>query len=253
MGLTFPWEAQPRNKSIKSFQTTSGSWGCASAYLKRGKRQLQNNSLAECPLKRGSGNDLALSEPQLSTLPSAHLWHIEKQTEGNTREFENGSNFKGPASSFACSGHLQAKVIIANCLMFACWIRGGKPKVDPVGGHARFLLFFCLLCVMFSGAWGTSSSCSQPRCFQWKIFFFFLVTFALIFIRKPVCGLPWSITPLFTPWVKNVYRPRRSVCVSSLMNWAPTSATLGSGMETSPLFRLLSSPISFFLPRLSDF
>lgn len=167
-------------------------------------------------------------------------WEIQ----GNLR---TAQILKSLASSFACS-----KVIIANCLMFACWNRDGKPKVDPVGGHARYLLLFCLLRVMFAGVRGTSSSCAQPRCFQWKIFFF-LVTFALIFIRKPVCGLPWSITQLFTPWVKNVYRPRRSVCVSSLMNWAPTSATLGSGMETSPLFRLLSSPISFFPPRLSDF
>lgn len=65
------------------------------------------------------------------------------------------------------------------------------------------------------------SFCSQPRCFWWKTFFFFLVTFALIFIRKPVCGLPLSITQLLLLEFKNVYRPRRPVCVSPLMNWAP--------------------------------
>lgn len=64
------------------------------------------------------------------------------------------------------------------------------------------------------------SFCSQPRCFWWKTFFFlFLVTFALIFIRKPVGGLPLSITQLLLLEFKNVYHPHRPVCVSPLMNW----------------------------------
>lgn len=46
-----------------------------------------------------------------------------------------------------------------------------------------------------------------------------LATFALIFIRKPVCGLPLSITQLLLLELKNVYRPHRPVCVSPLMNW----------------------------------
>lgn len=44
--------------------------------------------------------------------------------------------------------------------------------------------------------------CSQPRCFNGKRLFFspflFLAPSALIFIRKPVCGLPLSITPLYS-------------------------------------------------------
>lgn len=87
-------------------------------------------------------------------------------------------------------------------------------------------------------------------------FFLFLVTFALIFIRKPVCGLPLSITQLLLLEFKNVYRPHGPVCVSPLMNWAPNQATSGrkgSGIEAGSVFKLLSSYISVFLPGFQIF
>lgn len=72
-----------------------------------------------------------------------------------------------------------------------------------------------------TGAPCTLASVLSQDGFDGRVFFLFLVTFALIFIRKPVCGLPLSITPLLLLEFKNVYHLCRPVCVSPLMNRAP--------------------------------
>lgn len=109
------------------------------------------------------------------------------------------------------------------CLQkLAPWSRPGMVAGGPCGEDRRTWCPFCLLtCAIFSGAPCTLASVPSQDAFDGRLFFFFLVTFALIFIRKPVCGLPLSITQLLLLEFKNVYRPRRPVCVSPLMNWAP--------------------------------
>lgn len=89
-----------------------------------------------------------------------------------------------------------------------------------MGRTVAFLLPSCLpLRAVFSGTLCTLASVPSQDAFDGSLLFFpFMVTFALIFIRKPVCGLPLSITPLLLLEFKNVYRPRGSVCVSPLMN-----------------------------------
>lgn len=100
---------------------------------------------------------------------------------------------------------------IANPLTFV--VAGGAGREDR-----RHLCPFYLP----TGAPCTLASVLSQDAFDGRLFFFlFLVTFALIFIRKPVCGLPLSITPLFLLEFKNVYHLCRPVCVSPLMNWAP--------------------------------
>lgn len=74
---------------------------------------------------------------------------------------------------------------------------------------------------VFSGSPCTLVSVLSQDAFDGRLFFLFLATFALIFIRKPVCGLPLSVTQLLLLEFKNVYRPCSPVCVSPLMNWAP--------------------------------
>ena len=122
--------------------------------------------------------------------------------------------------------HLQAGVLPANPPAFAsrnplsAKEQAWWPSWALCGGQAE-LLAPCPPPHLghFSGARTFASFLNQDT-FD-RSLFLSLVTFALIFIRKPVCGLPWSITQLLLLEFKNVYRPRRSVCVSPLLNWTP--------------------------------
>lgn len=176
---------------------------------------VESRCFAGRPLARGSENDFFLFEPQHSALSNGP----------SQCPVTCGRTYIpwGWPDSFHLQQHLQGGGFIANLAVLAC---GNRLSATDQGWRPRWALW--------GGQAALSQVCNFLRdpfalpvlsqvAFAGRLFFFFLflVTFALIFIRKPVCGLPLSITQLLLLEFKNVYRPCRPVCVSPLMNWAP--------------------------------
>lgn len=120
---------------------------------------------------------------------------------------------KGQPGFFYLQQHLQAQVLTAAPLIFACrnrlsakdqgWsprgtggVSAALPTRPPTNRH------------MCSFLRGTFTSVLSQDAFDGSLFLF-LVPFTLIFIRKPVCGLPLSITQLLLLEFKHVYLPTR--------------------------------------------
>lgn len=122
------------------------------------------------------------------------------------------------------------------------------------GGQAEFLLpFYLHTCVIFSGALYTLGSVLSQDALMENDFFSplsFLGSLCFDFYKKTSlwASLKYHSTLLLE--FKSVYRPRGPVCVSALTSRPPHRATSGRrrcGIETSLVFELLSSYISFFL------